>query len=107
MGVGLGSAHPPAHAVVHAEPVGAVERRVGEDEVEAARDVVRVVVVAVDVAAVFDFAFEAVDSEVQAAQAAGFVGFLDAVDGDLRGGVMHLEMHDVASVEKPPANGAG
>ena len=33
-------------------------------------------------AAVFDFAFEAVDGEVQAAEAAGFVGFLDAVDGE-------------------------
>ena len=43
-----------------------VERRVGEDEVEAARGVVRVVVVAVDVAAVFDFAFEAVDGYARA-----------------------------------------
>ena len=60
-----------------------VERRVGEDEVEAAGGVVRGVVVAVEVAAVFDFAFEAVDGEVQAAEAAGFVGFLDAVDGQL------------------------
>ena len=65
-----------------------VERRVGEDEVEAARGVVRVVVVAVDVAAVFDFAFEAVDGEIQAAEAAGFIGFLDAVDGEFGGGIL-------------------
>ena len=45
----------------------------------------RVVVVAVDVAAVFDFAFEAVDGEVQAAEASGLVGFLDAVDGEFGG----------------------
>ena len=64
-----------------------VERRVGEDEVEAASGVVRVVVVAVDVAAVFDFAFEAVDGEVQAAEASGFVGLLDAVDGEFGGGI--------------------
>ena len=46
----------------------------------------RVVVVAVDAAAVFDLAFEAVDGEVQAAEASGFVGVLDAVDGPLRYG---------------------
>ena len=46
----------------------------------------RIVVVAVDVAAVFDFAFEAVDGEVQAAEASGFVGFLGAVDGEFDGG---------------------
>ena len=38
-------------------------------------------------AAVFDFAFEAMDGEVladghQAAEASGFVGLLDAVDGE-------------------------
>ena len=64
-----------AHCSVHGVDV---ERRVGKDEVEAAGGLVRVVVVAVDVAAVFDFAFEAVDGEVQAAKAAGFVGFLDS-----------------------------
>ena len=71
-----------------------VERRVGEDEVEAAGGVVRVVVVAVDVAAVFDFAFEAVDGEVQAAEASGFVGFLDAVDGQLRCWVLFMFRHE-------------
>ena len=58
------------------------------DKVEAAGGIVRIVVVAVDVAAVFDFAFEAVDGEVQAAEASGFVGFLDAVDGQLRCGIL-------------------
>ena len=65
-----------------------VERRIGEDEVEAAGGVVRVVVVAVDVAAVADVAFEAVDGEVQAAEAAGFVGLLDAVDGEFCSGIL-------------------
>ena len=37
---------------------------------------------AICIAAEFDFAFEAVDGEIQAAEAAGFVGFLDAVDGE-------------------------
>jgi len=84
-----------------------VERRVGEDEVEAAGGVVRVVVVAVDVAAVADVAFEAVDGEVQAAEATSFVGFLDAVDGEFRGWVIHRDMYDGAGVETEPANGAG
>ena len=57
-------------------------RRVGEDEVEAARGVVRVVVVAVDLADVADVAFEAMHGEVQAAEASGFVGLLDAVDAE-------------------------
>lgn len=47
-----------------------------------------VVVVAVDLAAVFDFGFEAVDGEVQAAEAAPFVGFLQPVDGEFGGGIL-------------------
>jgi len=35
---------------------------------------------------VFAFAFEAVDGEVQATEASGFVGFLGAVDGEFGGG---------------------
>jgi len=42
--------------------------------------------VAVDFTAVFAFAFEAVDGEVQATEASGFVGFLGAVDGEFGGG---------------------
>ena len=38
------------------------------------------------VTAEFDFAFEAVDGEVQAIEGSGFVGFLGAVDGDFGGG---------------------
>jgi hypothetical protein len=49
---------------------------------------VRVVVVVVDVAAVFDFAFEAVDGPVQAAEASGFVRFLDAVHREFGGGIL-------------------
>jgi hypothetical protein len=64
-----------------------VEGRVGEDEVEASGGFVGVVVVAVHLAAVADVAFEAVDGEVHAAQAAGFVGLLDAVDGQFAGRV--------------------
>jgi hypothetical protein len=36
---------------------------------------------------VFAFAFEAVDGEVQATEASGFVGFLGAVDGEFGGGL--------------------
>lgn len=57
-----------------------VERRVGEDEIELASGLVRVVVVAVDLAAEANVAFKAMHGEVQAAKAAGFVGFLVAVD---------------------------
>ena len=49
-------------------------------KVEAARGVVRVVVVAVHLAAVADVAFQPMHGEVHAAEAAGFVGLLDAVD---------------------------
>jgi hypothetical protein len=41
---------------------------------------VRVAVETVDVSGLFDFGFEAVESEVQATEAAGFGGFLDAVN---------------------------
>ena len=44
---------------------------------------VRIVVVAVDVAAVADVALQAVHGEVHAAQAPGLVGLLDAEDGEL------------------------
>jgi hypothetical protein len=64
-----------------------VERRIGEYEVELAGGGVRVVVVAVDVAAVADVAFEPVHGEVEAAQAAGFVGFFDAADREFGGGI--------------------
>jgi len=37
---------------------------------------------------VADIAFEPVDGEVQAAEPSGFVSFLDAVDGQFRGGVL-------------------
>jgi hypothetical protein len=65
-----------------------VEGRIGEDEVELPGGGVRVVVVAVDVAAVFDIAFQPMHGEVEAAQAAGFVGLFDAADGEFGGGVL-------------------
>ena len=48
----------------------------------------RVVVVAIDVAAVFDFAFEAVDGEVQEAEASSGGVLLNGVDAKFRGGVL-------------------
>ena len=58
-----------------------VEWRIGENEVELAGRFVRVVVVAVDVPAVTDFAFQSVNCEVHPAQASGFISLLDAVNG--------------------------
>ena len=78
-----------------------------DGEVEATGGVVRIVAAAIEVAAVAGFGSEAVDGEVQAAEAVGFAGFLDAVDGEFRGRVMHRDMDDVASVEAQPADGAG
>src|ERR1700730_17794702 len=48
-----------------------VERRIGEDEIELAGRRVRIVIVAVDVTAVADVTFQAVDGEVQTTEAAG------------------------------------
>ncbi|MGA7394413.1 MAG: hypothetical protein WBW78_17290 [Terrimicrobiaceae bacterium] len=83
-----------------------VERWVGEDEVEAAGGVVRVVVVAVDLAAVADVAFEAMHGEVQAAEAAGFVGLLDAVDGEFRAGVLLVLGHEAGGRDEHAARAA-
>ena len=84
-----------------------VERRIGEDEVELAGGVVRVVVVAVDVAAVADVAFQAVHGEVQAAEAAGFVGLLDAADGELGGGVLLVLGDEARRLHEHAAGAAG
>ena len=84
-----------------------VERRIGEDEVEPAGGVVRVVVVAVDVAAVADVAFQPVDGEVHAAEAAGFVGLLDAVDGEFGGGVLLVLRHEPGGLDEHAARTAG
>ena len=67
-----------------------------------------VVVVAVDLAAMADVAFEAVHREVYAAQASGFVGFLDTVDGKFGGGVL-LVLGDEARgwTNMPPEPQAG
>ena len=65
-----------------------VEGRIGEDEVELSGGAVRVVVVAVDVAAVLDVAFQPMHGEVKTAQAAGFVGLLDTADGKFGGRVL-------------------
>ena len=48
----------------------------------------RVVMVAVYLATMADVAFETMHGELRAAEAAGFVGFLDAVDGEFSGGVL-------------------
>ena len=43
----------------------------------------KIVVVAVDIAAVTNVAFETVHSQVETAQASSVVGLLDTVDGEL------------------------
>ena len=84
-----------------------VERRIGEDEVELAGGVVRVVVVAVDVAAVADVALQPVHGEVEAAQAAGLVGLLDAADGELGGGVLLVLGDEARRLHEHAAGAAG
>ena len=59
-------------------------------ESRSAIGVMWVVVVAVDVATVANFAFETVDREVQATEASGFVGFLYALDGEFCSGILFV-----------------
>jgi hypothetical protein len=48
---------------------------------------VRVVVVAVDIAPVAYGAFQSMHSEVEAAEATGFIGLFNATDGQLAAGI--------------------
>ena len=84
-----------------------IEGRIGEDEVELAGGVVRVVVVAVDVAAVADVALKAVHGEVEPAQAAGLVGLLDAADGELGGGVLLVLRDEARRLHEHTSGAAG
>ncbi len=83
-----------------------VERRVGEDEVEAAGGVLRVVVIAVRLAGVADVAFEAMHGEVQAAEATGFIGLLNAVDGEFRTRVHLVFRYEAGGGDKNAARAA-
>jgi hypothetical protein len=66
---------------------------------------VRVVVIAVDVAAVAAVAFQPLHGEVEAAQAAGFVGLFNASEGRFGGGVL-LMLGDEARPLHEHATGA-
>ena len=54
-----------------------------------------------------DVAFEAVDGEVQAAEAAGLVGLLDAADGELGGGVLLVLGDEARRLHEHAAGAAG
>ena len=56
-----------------------------------------------------DGAFEAMHGEVQAAEASGFIGFLDVVDGEFRGGRFFLcsETKRAEETNMPPEPHAG
>ncbi len=84
-----------------------VERRIGEDEIEFADGFVRVVVVAVDVSAVADVAFKAVDGEVHARQASGVVGLFHAVDEQFVGGIFLVLGHEARALHEHAAGAAG
>jgi len=79
----------------------------GEHEVELTSGGVRVVVVAVDVAAVADVALQPVHGEVEAGEAAGLVGLLDAADGELGGGVLVVLGHEAGRLHEHAARAAG
>jgi hypothetical protein len=68
---------------------------------------VRVVVVAVDVAAVADVALQPVHRQVQAAEAAGLVGLLDAADGQFGGGVLLVLGDEARRLHEHAAGAAG
>ena len=55
-----------------------IERRIGEDKIEFADGFVRVIVVAVDVSAVADVTFEAVNGEAHPRQTSGVAGLFHA-----------------------------
>lgn len=66
----------------------------------------RVVVVAVDVAPVADVALQPMHGKIEAAQAAGFVGFLDAADGELGGRVFLVLGHKACRLDEHAAGTA-
>ena len=67
----------------------------------------RVVVVAVDVAIVFDVALQPMHGQVEAAQAAGFVGLFHAADGQLGGWVLLVFGHKAGRLHKHTARPTG
>ena len=67
----------------------------------------RIVVVAVDVAAVFDVAFQPMHGEVETAQAAGFVGLFDAADGEFGSGVLLVLGNEARRLHEHAAGTAG
>ena len=79
----------------------------GEDEVERSSVGVRVVVVAVDVAAVLDVAFQPLHGEVEAAQAAGSVGLFDADDSKPSCGVPPVPRDPARRLHEHPAGATG
>jgi hypothetical protein len=58
-----------------------VERRIGENKIKFAGGLVRIVVIAVNLPAVADVAFQSVHRKIHAAEASGVIGLLNAVDG--------------------------
>ena len=67
----------------------------------------RVVVIAVDVAAVAAVAFQPLHGEVEAAQAAGFVGLFDAAEGRFGGGVLLMLGDEARRLHEHAAGAAG
>jgi len=53
-----------------------------------------------------DFAFEVVDGEIQAAEVSGFVGFLDAADGEFRNEVFLCSAKNRTDWTPPAAGSA-
>jgi hypothetical protein len=84
-----------------------VEGRIGEDEIELAGGSVRVVVIAVDVAAMANVAFQSVHGEVEAAQAAGFVGLFDAADGQFGSRILLMLGDKARRLHEHAAGAAG
>ncbi len=67
----------------------------------------RVVVVAVDIAAVADVAFQPMHGEVEAGEAAGLVGLLHAADGQLGGRVLVALGHEARRLHEHTPRTAG
>ena len=81
-----------------------VERRIGEDEVEAAGAVVLVFVVGVRLA---DIAFESVDGEVHPAKSNGRADFLLTVDGEFGRWIFLVRLYESRTLHEHAAGTGG
>lgn len=80
-----------------------IERRIRQHEVEAADGVLQVLVVSVSL---LDIAAQSVDGEVQPGEAGGVGHAFLAVDGNFRGGIFLMHLHETGGLDEHAAGAA-